>query len=175
MSIQIKGYIATSADGYIATQDGFVDFLTPFQSIDCGYDDFIKDIDIVIMGRKTYEVICSFDGEWPYPNQKGFIVTSQPHLALCHPSLSVWGLGIHALVNHLKQNFKGNVWIVGGTQLQNTFIEQNLINSLEVFIMPVLLGSGIPLFPSFNSHGYRLKSINAEMIENTIIKHTYIF
>lgn len=65
MSIQIKGYIATSADGYIATQDGSVDFLTPFQSIDCGYDDFIKDIDIVIMGRKTYEVICSFDGEWP--------------------------------------------------------------------------------------------------------------
>lgn len=58
MSIQIKGYIATSADGYIATPDGSVAFLAPFQSIDCGYDDFIQDIDIVIMGRKTYEVIC---------------------------------------------------------------------------------------------------------------------
>ncbi|MCT9976873.1 hypothetical protein M2R48_00795 [Acinetobacter sp. I-MWF] len=76
MSIQIKGYIATSADGYIATLDGSVAFLAPFQSIDCGYDDFIQDIDIVIMGRKTYEVICSFAEAWPYPNQKGFIVTS---------------------------------------------------------------------------------------------------
>ncbi|WP_228256796.1 dihydrofolate reductase family protein [Acinetobacter sp. WCHAc060033] len=75
MSIEIKGYIATSADGYIATKDGSVEFLTPYQAIDCGYNDFIQEIDIVVMGRKTYEVICSFGGEWPYPNQKGFIVT----------------------------------------------------------------------------------------------------
>jgi len=175
MSIQIKGYIATSADGYIATKDGSVDFLTPFQSIDCGYHHFIQDIDIVIMGRKTYEVICSFGGEWPYPHQKGFIVSSNPQLDLVHPSLAVWSLGIDELVEHLKQNFKGNVWIVGGTQLQNTFIEHNLLNSLEIFVMPVLLGDGIPLFPSFNSHGHQLKSIHAEMIENTIIKKTYIF
>jgi len=175
MSIQIKGYIATSADGYIATKDGSVDFLTPFQSIDCGYNHFIQDIDIVIMGRKTYEVICSFGGEWPYPNQKGFIVTSSPQLDLVHSSLTVWNLGIYELVEHLKQNFNGHVWIVGGTQLQNSFLEHNLLNSLETFIMPVLLGDGIPLFPSFKSNVQQLKSIQAEMIENTIIKQTYVF
>lgn len=175
MSIQIKGYIATSADGYIATLDGSVAFLAPFQSIDCGYDDFIQDIDIVIMGRKTYEVICSFAEAWPYPNQKGFIVTSNPDLALTHASLSRWNLAVDELVEHLKQNYNGNVWIVGGTQLQNTIIEQKLLNTLEVFIMPVLLGKGIPLFPSFDSHEQQLKSIHAEMIENTIIKHSYVF
>lgn len=175
MSIQIKGYIATSADGYIATLDGSVDFLAPFQSIDCGYDDFIQDIDIVIMGRKTYEVICSFGEAWPYPDQKGFIVTSNPDLALTHASLSRWNLGVDELVEHLKQNYNGNVWIVGGTQLQNTFIEQKLLNTLEVFIMPVLLGKGIPLFPSFDSREQQLKFIHAEMIENTIIKHSYVF
>ncbi|WP_227562109.1 hypothetical protein [Acinetobacter bereziniae] len=63
MTIQMRGYIAASADGYIATLDGSVEFLTPFQSIDCGYDDFIKEIDIILMGRKTYEVICSFGTE----------------------------------------------------------------------------------------------------------------
>ena len=129
----------------------------------------------IIMGRKTYEVICSFAEAWPYPNQKGFIVTSNPDLALTHASLSRWNLAVDELVEHLKQNYNGNVWIVGGTQLQNTFIEQKLLNTLEVFIMPVLLGKGIPLFPSFDSHEQQLKSIHAEMIENTIIKHSYVF
>ena len=175
MSIQIKGYIATSADGYIATKEGSVEFLAPYQAIDCGYNDFIQDIDIVVMGRKTYKVICSFGGEWPYPNQKGFIVTSDSSLDLVHSSLSVWHHGVHELVDHLRQNFEGNVWIVGGTQLQNTFLEYNLLNSLEIFVMPVLLGDGIPLFPSFKPHVQQLKSIQAEMIENTIIKTTYIF
>ena len=92
-----------------------------------------------------------------------------------HSSLSVWHHGVHELVDHLRQNFEGNVWIVGGTQLQNTFLEYNLLNSLEIFVMPVLLGDGIPLFPSFKPHVQQLKSIQAEMIENTIIKTTYIF
>lgn len=175
MSIQIKGYIATSADGYIATKDGSVEFLTPFQHIDCGYENFIKKIDIVVMGRKTYEVISSFGGEWPYPNQKGFVVTSNPHLQLIHPSLSLWNKSPIALVDYLKQNSNGNVWVVGGTQLQNAFIENSLLNSLEIYEMPILLGDGIPLFPSFNPHQQQLKSIHAEMIENKIIKKTYLF
>lgn len=175
MSIKIKGYIATSADGYIATKDGSVEFLTPFQHIDCGYEGFIKEIDIVVMGRKTYEVIRSFGGEWPYPNQKGFVVTSNPHLKLIHSSLSIWNQSPVALVDYLQQNLSGNVWVIGGTQLQNAFIENNLLNSLEIYEIPVLLGDGIPLFPSFNPHQQQLKSIHAEMIENQIIKKTYLF
>lgn len=175
MSVQIKGYIATSADGYIATKDGSVDFLEPFQDIDCGYDDFIKTIDIVMMGRKTYEVIASFGGEWPYPNQTGFIVTSDQHLQLIHPSLSLWNKSPSELIEHLEQNFEGNVWVVGGTQLQNSLIENNLLSSLEIYVMPVLLGDGIPLFPSFTTPQRPLKSITAEMIHGKIIKKVYTF
>lgn len=175
MNIQIKGYIATSADGYIATKDGSVDFLTEFQHIDCGHDDFIKEIDIVIMGRKTYKVIVSFAGEWPYPHQKGFIVSSDHHLELIHPSLSRWHSTPTALIHHLEEHFNGNVWVVGGTQLQNSFIEHNLLHSLEIYVMPIFLGDGIPLFPHFMTHPRTLKSISAETIKNTIIKKTYIF
>lgn len=60
MSMLFKGYIAASADGYIAAKNGSVEFLNDFQNIDCGYDEFICDVDIFIMGRKTYEVITSF-------------------------------------------------------------------------------------------------------------------
>ena len=175
MIMQIKGYIVTSADGYSATNDGSTDFLTQFQNIDCWYDDFISDIDIVIMGCKTYETIVSFDGEWPYPNQMGFIVSSKSDLELVHPSLSIWNEGPIALVEHLEKKFDGNVWVVGGTQLQNVLIDHNLLNSLEIYIMPIVLGDGIPLFPSHTSHSYQLKSMSAEMIHNQIIKQVYIF
>ncbi|OTG85608.1 hypothetical protein B9T31_10600 [Acinetobacter sp. ANC 4558] len=175
MSVKIKGYIATSADGYIATQDGSVDFLTPFQHIDCGYDDFIADIDMVVMGRKTYETICSFGEKWPYPNQKGIIITSQENLPLIDSSLSIWTQGVEALVTHLNQNYDANVWLVGGAQLQQSFIDAHLLDSLENYVMPVLLGSGIPLFPQRAANEYPLKSMHAEMIENTVMKITYQF
>lgn len=175
MSIQIKGYIATSADGYIATKDGSVEFLTQFQNIDCGYNDFIQDIDVIILGRKTYEVIGAFDGEWPYPNQKGFVVTSDDNLNLIHPSLSRWNQSPSELVEYLAQNYDANVWVVGGAQLQNSFIENNLLSSLEIYVMPVLLGEGIPLFSSFNTPQRQLKSITAEMIQDQIIKKVYLF
>lgn len=173
--MSIKGYIASSADGYIASVVGSVDFLTPYQHIDCGYDQFIQDIDIVVMGRKTYEVICELGDQWPYPEQQGIIVSSNSDLALTHPSLSVWNQDLFRLVEHLKSKTEINVWIVGGTQLQNFFIENNLLDVLEVFEMPVMLGDGIPLFPKFNCPSYALKSIHAEMIEETIIKKTYHF
>ncbi|AOA59314.1 dihydrofolate reductase family protein [Acinetobacter larvae] len=175
MSLQIIGYIATSADGYIATEDGRFDFLTAYQHIDCGYDAFIQDIDIIVMGRKTYEVICAFGEAWPYPHQKGFIVSSQADLPLVHPSLQLWQHSPAALVDMLKQQYHGRVWVVGGTQLQNTFIENNLLNRLEIYEMPVLLGAGIPLFPQNKIQAVALKSIQAEMIANTIIKKTYLF
>lgn len=175
MSVQIKGYIATSADGYIATKDGSTDFLTQFHNIDCGYDEFIKEINVVIMGRKTYETIISFDGEWPYPNQKGFIVSSNRDLALVHSTLSIWDSSPIELVAYLEQNFNGNAWVIGGAQLQGSFIASNLLSSLEIYIMPILLGDGIPLFLNHTTNPYQLKSISAEMIQDQIIKQVYIF
>ena len=171
----IKGYIASSADGYIASIDGSVDFLTPYQQIDCGYEQFIQGIDIVVMGRKTYEVICELGDEWPYPQQQGVIVSSNPNLALVHPSLSVWDQDLFQLVEHLKQKQDQNVWIVGGTQLQNFFLENNLLDVLEVYEMPVMLGDGISLFPKRDCQTYALKSLHAEMIAHTVIKKTYHF
>ena len=53
----IYGYIAATIDGCIADLQGNIDFLNDFQNIDCGYDQFIQKIDVIVMGRKTYESI----------------------------------------------------------------------------------------------------------------------
>ena len=76
-------------------------------------------------------------------------------------------------MEHLEKKFDGNVWVIGGTQLQNALIDHNLLNSLEIYIMPIMLGDGIPLFPSRTSYSYQLKSMSAEMIHNQIIKQVY--
>ncbi len=68
-------YIGTSLDGFIATLDGGVDWLNevpnPDQS-DFGFQDFMDSIDAVVMGRKTYEKVLSFDCPWPY-SKKVFV------------------------------------------------------------------------------------------------------
>jgi hypothetical protein len=70
-------YIAVSADGYIATPDGGVDWLEPFQQHDFGYREFMATIGTVILGRKTYEQALGF-GEWPYPGKSAIVWTSRP-------------------------------------------------------------------------------------------------
>ena len=78
-------------------------------------------------------------------------------------------------MEHLEKKFDGNVWVIGGTQLQNALIDHNLLNSLEIYIMPIMLGAGIPLFPNRASQSYQLKSMSAEMIHDQIIKQVYTF
>ena len=64
-SPQIQIYIATSLDSFIATADGGVDWLEPFQAEDLGYSAFVATIGTIVMGRTTYEQIRGF-GSWPY-------------------------------------------------------------------------------------------------------------
>lgn len=145
--MSIRGYIATSADGFIADQNGQVDWLTPFQDVDFGYNAFISQIKTVVMGRKTYEHSMELGQGWPYPGQQGIVLTSTP---IHNPpaQVSAWHNGIEKLVEHLHTQISGDCWIVGGAQLQTRLIELGALDRLELFIIPVFLGSGIPLYQS---------------------------
>ena len=77
---KIKLYIAVSIDGFIAKENHSLDWLNELPKIEglaYGYNDFYNDIDVVIMGRRTYKEILGFDVDWPYENCKSFIVTSK--------------------------------------------------------------------------------------------------
>ncbi|XDZ50586.1 dihydrofolate reductase family protein [Neisseriaceae bacterium CLB008] len=171
----IKGYIAVSADGYIATADGNVDFLNDFQHIDCGYEAFIAGIQTVVMGRKTYEAILGFGVDWPYPEQRCLIVSTQADLPLAAENVSVWGQGLPALIEALRQEAYGDTWVVGGAQLQAAFIEHDYLDTLDVYELPIFLGGGIPLFPQSEKMHLRAVKIEAEMIDATIVHKTLHF
>ncbi|GAA0474305.1 dihydrofolate reductase family protein [Parasphingorhabdus litoris] len=142
----IRGFIAVSADGFVADNEGGVGWLEPFNSVDYGYDLFVSEIEAVVLGRITYEQILSFEAGWPYARKQGFIVTSSP-LNIPFADVQTWHDSVPALAKELKEKSLDS-WVVGGPKLQTAFIEQGLLDRLELFVVPVLLGGGTPLYRS---------------------------
>ena len=141
----IRGYIAASLDGFIADRDGNVDWLRPYENLDLGYGGFIAGIRVIVMGRRTYDQIRSFGGPWPYARQTCFVVTSRA-IGAAPEAVHPWHKGIPALAGHLRALKNGDVWVVGGAMLQSAMLDLGALDRLELFIMPELLGRGLPLF-----------------------------
>jgi dihydrofolate reductase len=141
-------YIAASIDGYIATKDGGVDWLQESpnpDNDDYGYAEFMKSIDALVMGRNTFEKVLTF-GEWSY-DKKVFVLSSSltevpdelnGKVELLSGSLN------EVLLNINSKGFK-NLYIDGGKVIQS-FLSEDLITDLIITRIPILLGSGIPLF-----------------------------
>lgn len=146
MTKKIILYIAMSLDWFIAKKDGSIDWLDKFNNSieDMGYNKFIKKIDIVIMGSKTYKQILSFDCDYPYKKQKGYVFSNKITDKTENVTFVSWS--IKKLVDELD----GNIWLVGGANLINQFIEYDLIDEFIIFTMPIFLGDGIRLFEKTN-------------------------
>ncbi len=139
----IEGYIAMSADGYVADQSGGVDWLERFGAIDFGFEDFMASIDTVVMGRTTYDQVIAFGGDYPYAGKRSIVVTSTA-IANGPADVIAWHDGIPALADQLTRD-GGNAWVVGGAKLQSAFIKAGLLDRLRLFVMPIFLGAGIRL------------------------------
>jgi dihydrofolate reductase len=153
MSIKVYVYIATSLDGFIARKDGGLDWLDEANvkvpnGEDCGFHKFMDSIDVLIMGRRTYEKVLSF-GEWPYG--------STPVVVLSRNSIA-FPINIPDTVTHSSESprdllgrlsFEGvkHVYLDGGVTIQG-FLSEGLVDDITVTIIPVIIGEGIPLFGS---------------------------
>jgi dihydrofolate reductase len=142
----ICGYIASTLDGYIATPDHSFSFLYPYPAEDAGYEDFYAGIGTLVVGRTTYEVCRRSVQPWPYAGKRLIVVTSGA-IADLPADAETWTKGIDALVTHLRTDAAQDVWVVGGGRLQQAFIDRDALDRLDQFIVPVILGGGIPLYP----------------------------
>jgi len=162
-------FIATSLDGFIAGKSGEIDWL--FTDQDYGYTDFLKTIDVVIMGRKTYEQVLTF-GEYPYSGMEGYVFSRSLAGSKDENVRFVSG-DVGELVASLKSKPGKDIWLVGGSEVIQPFLEQDLIDQFVISIHPILLGKGIPLFREpFPVKKLRLK--DCKTFDTGLVQITYM-
>lgn len=135
-------FIATSLDGYIASPDGTVDWL--FHDADYGYTDFMASIDAVLLGRKTWQQALTFE-EVPFAGKQVF-VCSRAEPVSDDDRIRVLQGDPPAVLAEIRRHVPGNIWLVGGADLVRQFVAHNLIDEYRLFLHPLVLGAGIPLF-----------------------------
>lgn len=161
-------YIAMSLDGYVADAHGKVDWLDPYMSETYGYEAFFNSVTAILMGRITFEQVRSF-GEWPYQQTPCYVLTSRPMI----PNLDLPVTAIESLkeIDALPESELQHLWILGGAQLSRTCMEANLIDEIDLFIMPTLLGQGRHLFDGWPDG--KLELIKSTSFANGVQNLTY--
>lgn len=171
-------YIATSLDGYIASKDGSVAFLdglpkpTPDEG-DMGFGAFLASIDVMIMGRNTFEKVLSFGKEmWPY-GELEVVIWSRKGATIPDyraDTVSTSSLPPAELFAELEKQGHKAAYIDGGTTVQK-FMEAGLIHKLNLSKAPVLLGGGIPLFGEGKQ--VNLKHVETKAYSNGVVSTSY--
>lgn len=139
----VRLFIATSLDGYIAGPKGGIDWL--FHDQDYGYTAFARSVDTVLMGRKSYEASLGF-GEWPYPDMAAWVFTRRPE-AFDDPRVTFTARPPADVVAGIRKKAGKDLWLLGGGEIVRAFLEAGLVDEMAVAVHPVVLGRGIPLFP----------------------------
>lgn len=148
-------FIATSLDGFIARKDGSIDWLPglegdPTESY--GYDAFLASVDGIVMGRNSFEKVLTFD-EWPYP-KRVIVMSRSPNVAKIPEHLigkvEFSSLSPLKLMADLADRGWRRVYVDGGQVIQS-FLRAGLIADMVLTRVPVLLGTGIPLFGPLES------------------------
>lgn len=143
-------YIAVSLDGYIAREDGSVDWLDDLEvEGDGGYSEFYDSIDTVIMGNKTYQHTKILADEYPYPGKRSYVYSrtaqaADEHVQFVSGDPAVW-------MQQVKEEAGSNIWLIGGAEVLDAFMKADLVDEFIISYIPVILGSGIPLFKTGNA------------------------
>ena len=177
--MKISVYIATSLDGFIARENGDLDWLPGANGTtdpqmgneDYGYRDFINSVDAIVMVRKTYEKVLAF-GKWPYSKQVIILSNSLSKIpASLNGKVRIKSGSVPGIVAELEQEGIRHIYIDGGKTIQ-AFLNAGLINEITITKIPVLIGTGIPLFGSLD-HDINLIHKNTCAFKNGFVQSTY--
>lgn len=164
-------YAAATADGFIAAADGGVEWLSDFSGTG-GYDEFFAGIGSLVMGRRTFDQVLGWG--WPYGEKPAAILTSTRLPGTAPASAFAWdGDDPAGLVERLRREAPGGVWIVGGGRTAGLFLAAGLLDEVELTVMPLILGRGIPLWPGEGTGHHRLELLRAHGHQNGAVHLHY--
>ncbi|RUL63411.1 dihydrofolate reductase [Dyella dinghuensis] len=164
-------FVGVSVDGFMARIDGGLDFLPPGGGEPHGYEEFMASVDALVIGRKTYETVLAFD-QWPYGEKPVFVMSAHP-LAPAPPGAIVEHLSASPkeVVSALSARGISHVYVDGGITIQG-FLRAGLVQRLIVTRVPVLIGTGIPLFGAI-PHDIALRHVATRSYASGLVQSEY--
>src|SRR5205823_13581545 len=170
---EVTYYVASSLDGYIATADGGVDWLSRFHTAgeDHGAAELEASADALLLGSHTYEFALKL-GHWPSPDKLSWVFTRRD-LPLLHPSITLTGKSPRDVLELLASRGLRRAWLMGGGKLAASFHADQLISRYIISVFPVLLGSGIRLFAPHASPPDALRFVAAKPFKSGIVQLVY--
>lgn len=146
-SLRTTVFCGVSLDGFLARPDDGLDFLETGQNLPLGFEEFFRSVDVVVIGRRTFEVVLRL-GHFGLYGKKRVVILSSRRLDLS----SVKGSRVEQMsgtpqkiVSRLKASGARHAYIDGGITIQR-FLGAGLIDRLVITRLPVLIGQGVPLF-----------------------------
>jgi dihydrofolate reductase len=162
--------LGISLDGYIARKNGAVDWL----SMDYDYDfaAFFKTIDVVLMGRKSWEVALGMMSKSkpkskisnPYAGMETYVFSNTLKESRVE-GVEIVSENLKEFVENLKSKEGKHIWLSGGGELAKSFLDENLVDEIHLGITPILLGAGLPLFPEL------AREIPLKLVSSRACKH----
>jgi dihydrofolate reductase len=135
-----------SLDGFIATEDDGTSWMTA--DPEYSSSPFLASVDTVLMGRRSYEQAVR-QGMRSWPGYRTYVFSRSLRQDE-YPEVTVVADDAHSVVSGLRDEPDGkDIWLTGGGQLFRSLLAQDLVDTVEVGIIPILLGGGIPLLPPF--------------------------
>lgn len=163
MTRRIRYQVACSLDGYIAGPNGEYDWIVIDPEID--FEALYAEFDTFLMGRKTYEASRQF------LTGRELYVVSRTLRAAEHPGVNIIGGDVRRAVAALRERpGKKDIWLYGGGELFGTLLENRQVDTVELALVPVLLGGGVPLMPlgaprtTLRYSGHRLYATSGIML-----------
>ena len=168
----VSVFVGVSVDGFIARKNGALDFLPPNGGEPHGYDEFIKSIDAIVIGRNTYEIVLGLGG-WAYGKKRVVVLSSRPldFSAIRGGKVEQMSGEPKEILARLAETGAKHLYVDGGITIQR-FLRARLVDKLTVTRVPVLIGEGIPLFGSLPAD-IRLSHIATTSYKSGLVKSEY--
>ncbi|NJL99637.1 MAG: dihydrofolate reductase [Synechococcaceae cyanobacterium SM2_3_2] len=193
MTIRASVFIAISLDGFIARLDGSLDWLTdplPTENAaagaspaeasskadaeDYGYGEFIATVDAIVMGKNTFLKVLTFP-DWPYPDQRVIVLsttlTAEGIPEILRDKVELRSEPVGELGQSLANTGCRHLYVDGGQVIQS-FLQAGLIDQITLTQIPILIGTGIPLFGPL-PQDCRLRHLKTRSFATGFVQTTY--